>query len=55
MMKKGEVKMFNKDQLEQITLGHEAGVDTSWYARPELTQYQMFTVRMRLERAMEIA
>lgn len=48
-------KKFSRHQLEQIRLGKEAKIDTSYYENPEFNIMQMTQIRMGLEQKLDVS
>lgn len=46
---------FDAEQLEQIRLGEETGLDVSIYAKPEFDANQMYEVRLGLEKGLDVS
>ena len=49
------MKSFDREQLRQIRIGREKGVDVSVYARPEFDWMQMGEIRKGLEKGMDVS
>ena len=46
---------FEKDQLEEIKLGKEAGIDVMQYAKPQFLAIQMRQIRLGLMENLDVA
>lgn len=53
-LQKIENEQFDPDQLEEIRLGREAGVDINCYARKEFMAIQMHQIRIGLEEGLDV-
>ena len=49
------IKTYDSDQMREIRIGLERGLDVSVYADPKYNVYQMQQIRIGLERGLDVS
>ena len=49
------LKQYDEDQMEEIRIGMEEGLDVSIYADPEYMPLQMEAIRIGLEKGLDVS
>ena len=46
---------MNREQIEEIELGIASGVDVTIYAKKEFNSWQMYMIRLGLEKGLDVS